>query len=278
MKDIYVSILDHNILENFSKSPPDFTGKYLGSGASGSVYDYGDDKVIKIQSLRYPLNKIKENNIIEDDLYQITSENIILISDSGIIECLIMQKLANIIIPMVYDFGIYYNEDEYCEYIIMDKIIGISYYDFLESYPIGENRDIYIKLWIRLFEDMKSIYSRYKFVHGDLTRSNIFVDEAINCVKLIDFGRSSIEVEGKFIIMKHVFEQTKKHIPREGNDICKILFRNNFYSDDFNSLLDTCVSREWKQRRFPGYIPNVVIDSSPRLTYDLAIIELRNLI
>ncbi len=260
---IIENIDDVNFYDLFLKQKDDVInhkiGNLIGSGTYGQVFEYDDNKVIKIQLLNHN-DKLR---LVEK------TGNIVLLNDKSILETLIMGTLSSSIIPIVYDFGYYEDDFNSFSYIIMSKIDGIEYRKYIREKNVNFHLDYYLKIWLNLLINLKSFWEKYNFVHGDLNTFNMYVYN--NNINLIDFGRSSIKINNFYFISKYTYKDI--NIPNCCFDVCRILqYYNQFgrvFGDEFESLLDNCKGRRGNER------PPVVHSCSKELDYEKAIEEVR---
>lgn len=267
--DVHESLLEGKFAELAVRDKLPNYGEFIGEGKSGSVYKYSDSKVIKIQEIQ---EKYKEV-LTESDFYEVL-EGDVFIKDMSLMEVLVMQKLSTSpIIPKAYDYGLVRVNGTWISYIIMDIVRGIEYSNFLRIKKIQGHRSLYLKMWFRLLEAMKRLWENNNFIHGDLTRFNMFVDTDSESIRLIDFARSTFSINGQKFFAIYIINQ---HDLIEGLDICKLLqyYRESGskFSDKFENLLDSCTNIHGETR------PAVVHDCSRELTYSVALSEIRTTI
>lgn len=266
--------------ENQKHPPFEHIDKFIGSGSSGSVYMLNDGTLLKTQWLRHEL--MNEPTLNDTDLYKMNDgEQTVTIYDVTVMELIVMMTLSNGIIPVVYDFGYYDNKEGYhCSWITMSQISGIklgSYVRGIDYDKIYDHR-LYIQMTLGMIEELKHMNENYGFVHGDLTSSNVIVDLHSNKFKLIDFGRSQIEVcvDGKqtyLFYINHVRQKmANEQLMKGGVDLCKLLQHYRRFTPEFEKILDKCLGQRGNTR------PPVVCAFSEKLTYDSAINELKHVI
>ena len=277
LRDRILNDIRHGTLysSNQKQPPLERIVKWVGGGNSGSAYLMNDGKLLKLQMLRYPL--FSKSTLTDQDLYTVDSEQkTVAINDVTIIELLSMSTLATSIVPDAYDFGYYIDEhSHHCSWITMSTIVGVTIGDYVNKMEYGDEdeeteRLQYVRMVLGLVENLKTMYETYCFIHGDLTRSNMIVDLHVNAIKMIDFGRSQIMIDGITYYAHHVREKMEgKRLMKCGVDLCKVLQYYKDFSKDFEALLEKCVGYKGNSR------PPVIYSYSEKLTYDSAINELR---
>lgn len=259
MTNILDAILSENVLRTFLREQIPEHGKRLGRGLSGDVHEMIDNsfQCIKIQHLRYEIldQLITFPSLEERHLYA-RHEGNVSVREPALLEALIMAHVRSPIIPILHDFGIVFDGETYKTFLVMDKMEGMQYSQFLTMYSQrGEegrhHRRLYLKMWLDLFQEMNSLHRQYGFIHGDLNRFNMIVSGENFHIRLIDFGTAMVQINGLCFTPWHRFgKHGLDHTSAtQGEDIARVIMHAPIpewfggSDDEFKAMLEQCYIR-----------------------------------
>lgn len=270
-------------IERFWKDKP-----ILGHGSTGTVYDIGSGQVCKVQ-------KLFTQHPSSNDAFYVKYDTIVYMKESFLHEAMIMQELYtphSRLIPQVFHicYGMY--DNTHVSVVVMEKTDGKSYIPYVVPLPI------LVPMISSLLVELKTLYQRHQFIHGDLISDNMRMTPE-STIRLIDFGLSSCVLDHVLYCRYHSFKNRllptllndtkmlsllRKKVPtfschsfifflqehRQAIDICKLMAPEPFYVNippNFRKKIQTCVGPSGYTVG-PSKKPNPMYYSRSVITFD----------
>ena len=215
-------------------------GKWLGVGASGTVYEVEGDPTKIMKTVNVPLYKTKVNGKTVVDETKIKQDQ-----DDLVSEVTIQQQLYARIpgsCPAVHDF-LHVNPEQVKDSkvshqygIVMDKCDGNAF-DVLKANK--GNDDVFLDILEQIAIILQQAQSELKFNHRDLHPGNVMYKTVDGKKKflLVDFGFACAEIDGTEVrtippqLPTYDAKKKKKECLRGSRDLAMLVYRTRTAKD-----------------------------------------------